>query len=53
MIRLVVNESTHEWPESARELPLLYALRNDLGLRGPRFLDAIGHFQALSLGEGD
>jgi aerobic-type carbon monoxide dehydrogenase small subunit (CoxS/CutS family) len=37
MIRLAVNESTHEWPDSAGELPLLYALRNDLGLRGPRF----------------
>jgi nicotinate dehydrogenase subunit A len=49
MIRLVVNESTHEWPDSARELPLLYALRNDLGLRGPRFGCGLGQCGACTV----
>ena len=49
MIRLTVNSSTHEWPESVAEMPLLYALRNDLGLRGPRFGCGLGQCGACTV----
>jgi aerobic-type carbon monoxide dehydrogenase small subunit (CoxS/CutS family) len=49
MIRLAVTESTHEWPDSAGELPLLYAQRNDLGLRGPRFGCGLGQCGACTV----
>jgi nicotinate dehydrogenase subunit A len=49
MIRLAVNESAHEWPDAAGEMPLLYALRNDLGLRGPRFGCGLGQCGACTV----
>ena len=35
-IRLTVNGRIHEIT-AARETPLLYVLRNDLGLNGPKY----------------
>jgi nicotinate dehydrogenase subunit A len=37
MITITVNGKRHDVDESAGETPLLYVLRNDLELKGPRF----------------
>src|SRR3546814_5661122 len=36
-LSLTVNGASHRVEVDDPEMPLLYALRNDLGLRGPRF----------------
>lgn len=36
-LKLTVNGASHSVETDDPEMPLLYALRNDLGLRGPRF----------------
>lgn len=36
-LKLTVNGAPHSVETDDPEMPLLYALRNDLGLRGPRF----------------
>lgn len=36
-LKLTVNGASHSVEVDDPEMPLLYALRNDLGLRGPRF----------------
>ena len=36
-LNLTVNGASHRIETDDPEMPLLYALRNDLGLKGPRF----------------
>ncbi|MGH6618017.1 MAG: (2Fe-2S)-binding protein, partial [Alphaproteobacteria bacterium] len=36
-LSLTVNGASHRVEVDDPEMPLLYALRNDLGLKGPRF----------------
>jgi len=48
IVRLSVNGSTHE-VDIDPSTPLLYVLRNDLGLRGPRFGCGLGQCGACTV----
>jgi nicotinate dehydrogenase subunit A len=49
IISLNVNGKTHEVPVDDPNMPLLYALRNDLGLHGPRFGCGLGQCGACTV----
>lgn len=48
MIHLVVNGATHD-VDAAPDTPLLYVLRNDLGLTGPKFGCGLGQCGACTV----
>ncbi len=49
MIRLVVNGTTHNLDVEDTSTPLLYVLRNDVGLEGPRFGCGLGQCGACTV----
>jgi aerobic-type carbon monoxide dehydrogenase small subunit (CoxS/CutS family) len=49
IIRLIVNGATHNVDIPDSSTPLLYVLRNDLGLEGPRFGCGLGQCGACTV----